>query len=114
MAIIGAGPAGTSAAIQLKKEGVAFDLFEKKRVGGLLWYANRVDNLLGHKGKGGKVLCHAFSDHLEASGIKVQKQKITDLNILENGFSIVEKNYSHVVLATGTYPKKLGIEGELH
>ena len=97
----------------MKKEGIAFDLFEKKRIGGLLWYASRVDNLLGHRGKNGKVLCHAFTDHMEAFGIEIRKEKVTELDILENGFTVNGNDYSHVVLATGTYPRKLGIEGEL-
>ena len=45
--IIGAGPAGSTAAIQLKRYGIPFLLIEKERVGGLLWNANLVENYPG-------------------------------------------------------------------
>ena len=45
--IIGAGPAGTMAAIQLKRYDIPFVLLEKERVGGLLWNANLVENYPG-------------------------------------------------------------------
>ncbi len=45
--IIGAGPAGMTAAIQLKRYGIPFVLLEKERVGGLLWNANLVENYPG-------------------------------------------------------------------
>ena len=45
--IIGAGPAGITAAIQLKRYSIPFILLEKERVGGLLWNANLVENYPG-------------------------------------------------------------------
>ena len=45
--IIGAGPAGITAAIQLKRYGIPFVLMEKNRAGGLLWNANLVENYPG-------------------------------------------------------------------
>ena len=42
--IIGAGPAGMAAAIQLKRYGITPLVFEKNRAGGLLWNANSVEN----------------------------------------------------------------------
>ena len=50
--IIGAGPAGMTAAIQLKRYGIPFVLLEKERVGGLLWNANLVENYPGFPGRG--------------------------------------------------------------
>ncbi|HIE03451.1 MAG TPA: FAD-dependent oxidoreductase, partial [Candidatus Latescibacteria bacterium] len=42
--VIGAGPAGVAAAIQLKRYGIKPLVFEKDRIGGLLWNANLVEN----------------------------------------------------------------------
>jgi thioredoxin reductase (NADPH) len=48
--IIGAGPAGMAAALQLKRYGITPRLFEKARPGGLLWNANCVENYPGFPG----------------------------------------------------------------
>ena len=45
--IIGAGPAGVAAAIQLKRSGLKPIVFEKDRIGGLLANANLVENYPG-------------------------------------------------------------------
>ena len=48
--IIGAGPAGLAAALQLRRRGVDFMFFERQRVGGLLNNANWVENYPGFPG----------------------------------------------------------------
>ena len=45
--IIGAGPAGLAAAMQLERQGVSALVFERSQVGGLLWNANLVENYPG-------------------------------------------------------------------
>jgi thioredoxin reductase len=45
--IIGAGPAGLSTAIQLKRYGIEPILLEKEEIGGLLRNANLVENYPG-------------------------------------------------------------------
>jgi len=47
MAIIGAGPAGLAAAIQLQRYGIQPFIFEEKSIGGLLKNANKIENYLG-------------------------------------------------------------------
>jgi len=48
--IIGAGPAGLAAAIQLERYAIPYILVEGKHVGGLLWNANLVENYPGFPG----------------------------------------------------------------
>jgi thioredoxin reductase (NADPH) len=48
--IVGAGPAGMAAALQLKRYGITARLFEGRRPGGLLWNANLVENYPGFPG----------------------------------------------------------------
>lgn len=45
--VIGAGPAGLAAALQLQRFRLTTRLFERSRPGGLLWNANRVENYPG-------------------------------------------------------------------
>ncbi|MGE5123202.1 MAG: FAD-dependent monooxygenase, partial [Acidobacteriaceae bacterium] len=64
--IIGAGPAGLAAAIQLKRYGVQTRLFERKKAGGLLHNANLVENYPGFpQGIAGPALVDLFVRHAE-------------------------------------------------
>ncbi|MGA1848157.1 MAG: NAD(P)/FAD-dependent oxidoreductase [Thermoplasmatota archaeon] len=114
IAIVGAGPAGISAAVQLKKEGLAFTLFEKGRPGGLLWYANRVDNLLAHRGRSGKELCRLFDDHLREMGIVIEYTEVRSIEMAGARFMVNGRDFSHVILATGSSPREVDIPGVLY
>lgn len=45
-------------------------------------------------------------------GIDVKKADITGIDVVENGFLINGKTYTHLILATGTVPNQLGKLGE--
>ena len=65
--VIGAGPCGVAAALQLKRSGVRTLLFEEQSVGGLLRNANLVENYPGFpKGISGRRLCALMEEHLAA------------------------------------------------
>ncbi|MBI4759517.1 MAG: NAD(P)/FAD-dependent oxidoreductase [Chloroflexi bacterium] len=111
VAIIGAGPAGTATAIQLKRHGIAPNLFEKSETGGLLRNANLVENYPGFPGGiSGLNLVNLFEKQLRESGIKVIYEEVTKLD-LEDGMFLVETPgricYSQVVVvASGTKPRR--------
>ena len=118
--MIGAGPAGLSAAVQLKKEKIEFQIFEKGRPGGLLRYANRVDNLLGHLGTAGRDLSEEMVSHALSMGIGIRNEEVVDLEMIEDGFKITTKGgevlSDRVILATGSTPIRsdlVGIQYEL-
>ncbi len=105
--IIGAGPAGVAAAIQLKRCGVEFVLCEKERVGGLLHEANLVENYLGFPdGISGPELVTRLQKHLDAQEIDVLKAEITQLNydgeLFRAETSVQRIAATHVVIASGT------------
>ncbi len=65
--IIGAGPAGIAAAIQLKRSGIDFLLLENSKIGGLLNEANLVENFPGiAAGITGKALAGRLKRQLNA------------------------------------------------
>jgi len=113
--IIGAGPAGISAAIQLKRSDIMPLILEKKRVGGLLREANLVENYPGFPGGIlGKKLANLFDQQLKKEGIEVHIEKVINLDF-ENGLFLIttEKrsfSASIVIIATGTQPRSLDIE----
>ena len=90
---------------------MAFKIFERKRVGGLLYYAYRVDNLIGHRGKDGRRLSMELDRHLEQMGAEVVHDDVTSVEKTDDGFLVNDEAFSHVILATGSTPRRLDIPG---
>ncbi len=113
VAIIGAGPAGISAAIQLKRYGIPFMLFEKSKPGGLLWNANLVENYPGFpEGITGPELIDNMRRHLDALDIKITGTAVTNIrphgdNFLLTGDSGKKDTFKYIILATGTSALRL-------
>ncbi|MGB7875406.1 MAG: NAD(P)/FAD-dependent oxidoreductase [Anaerolineales bacterium] len=112
VAIIGAGPAGTTAAIQLKRYGIPFVLLERERVGGLLWNANLVENYPGFPaGVSGPKLIHLIEKQMERIGVEVTFDSVSRLQYGRSGFHIktirAEYNPRYVIVASGTRPNPI-------
>jgi len=114
--IIGGGPAGIAAAIQLKRYNLNPVLFEYGRPGGLVRNANIIENYPGFpEGIIGEVLAELMIMQLESSGIPLYRERVEKLDYKRttDSLSIItpESTYqaSIVIIATGTKPKKLDI-----
>ena len=110
IAIIGAGPAGISTAIQLHRYGMDYVLLEKDRVGGLLWNANWIENYPGFSGGiSGPQLVARLEMHMRQLGVRVVQEKVIELDMKDDQFIIkVAKGNrvsQSVVIASGTKPK---------
>lgn len=107
--IVGAGPAGIAAAMQLQRSGIEFLLLEKNRIGGLLNEANLVENFPGiANGVSGKTLTMRLKRQLSAAGINIEKTQVLRLGYHDGCFMIQTENQiimaGKVVLACGTLP----------
>ncbi len=112
VAIIGAGPAGISAAIQLLRYGVNPLLFEKNIPGGLLRNANLVENYPGFpNGVTGKNLVRLLQKQIEISNVKVINETVTKLKYdeIEETFQLSSSRRDYacrfVLIASGSVPK---------
>ena len=114
--VIGAGPAGMVAAVQLKRAGLKVSLIEKGEVGGLLRNANRVENYMGFPNASGKELIKYFQDHLNEQKVPLIKEEVMEIGRDGEEFHVKTSNNNYlsrsVLIATGTIPKKACIEGE--
>jgi thioredoxin reductase len=106
VAIIGAGPAGIAAAIQLKRYGLDPLLLEAQQVGGLLLNANLVENYPGFpQGISGPELVALFKRQLAALGVRVHHEGVRRLSFIDELFLVEttdERASRLVIVASGT------------
>jgi thioredoxin reductase (NADPH) len=110
VAIIGAGPAGLSAAIQLKRFGFDPLVFEMDSVGGLLRNANLVENYPGFPGGiPGAALIQLFEEQACSVGVSITPGQVLSLDYDEESFLIQTEAQDYraqiVIVATGTQPR---------
>jgi thioredoxin reductase (NADPH) len=110
--IIGAGPAGIAAAIQLKRYGIEPVVLEREEVGGLLRNAYLVENYPGFpEGITGPDLVGLFKKQLRNWGIKVRFERVLELEYQDQVFFAETDREAFkatfVVIATGTKPKRI-------
>ncbi len=115
--IIGGGPAGISAALQLQRFGLRTVLFEKNELGGLMLNANLVENYPGFpSGASGRKLAMNFKKQLENTCVRWIKLNVEAVTKDDTTFQICTDGkifQAHtVIIATGSVPKKLNILGE--
>ncbi|MFA7327424.1 MAG: NAD(P)/FAD-dependent oxidoreductase [Candidatus Kapaibacterium sp.] len=108
--IIGAGPAGVSSAIYLKRAGFNILVVEKKEVGGLVKNAFRIENYLTYKSITGYKIAVLIKKQLSYNKVNVV---IDEINEVAYNKSYVLKSDNNcyytkcVLIATGTKPKML-------
>lgn len=104
IAVVGAGPAGLSAATELAAAGHEVHLFEASgQIGGQFNLAKRIP------GKG------EFEETLRYFGQMIQETGVhLHLNTPVTADGLVQQSFERVVLATGITPRTLNIEGAQH
>lgn len=115
--IIGAGPAGLSAALQAAREGVSALVIERSTVGGQALAANFIENYLGFpNGISGKELMKYFITQVQNRDIEIAKENVEAISRGPECFEIRtdlnSRKAKTVIVATGLSPKRLHIPGE--
>lgn len=115
--IIGAGPAGISAAIYLWRAGLEPLLMEEDAPGGLLRRAGMIENYPGFpEGIPAARLIDRFIEHLHSVGGSVVRASVECISRNDDGtYTVstpVEAHRTRVaIVATGTRPRMVAIEG---
>ncbi len=113
IAVIGGGPAGAVAALQLRRYGFDPVLFERNRIGGLALNANRIDNYLGFPdGISGPKLAGLISEQLKRHAAKIVRHEVSMLDHSRDRFILETSRreryfFDIVVAASGTYPRRM-------
>ncbi len=107
--IIGAGPAGIAAGIQLKRYGLEPVIFEKHKPGGLLRNANLVENYPGFPdGISGVDLVKLLEKQVVKFSLNIKKRDVTAVEYSDNLFEIKHDDEitrsKALLIASGTKP----------
>ncbi|MEE8575642.1 MAG: NAD(P)/FAD-dependent oxidoreductase [candidate division Zixibacteria bacterium] len=112
VAIIGGGPAGIAAAIQLSRSGRTIILFEGERIGGMLSCANLIENYPGFEGGiRGEELAAIFQKQLAEHPVTIVKSWVTSLEYDSTAYTVHSElktiQSASVIVASGTKAKAL-------
>ncbi len=117
--IIGAGPAGITAALYAKRKALSVRIFESKAAGGQTADAIWVENYTGMKKIEGIKLMQKMQEHLKDFDVEIDEAaEITGIKKTETGFEIDMENGEEkiaakaVILCTGSKYKMLNVPGE--
>ena len=113
--IIGAGPAGLTAAIYLLRENKKIKIIEKETIGGKITSSARVDNYPGFTSISGSELADKLFDQVTNLGGEIdieEMQSIKDGKIKEVITDEGRYQTKSIILATGTYFNTLKLENE--
>ena len=115
--IIGAGPAGLTAAIYASRGGLKVAMLEKLAPGGKVIKTADIENWPGFKSIQGPDLAMDLFEHAQNFGAEYLYGNVVD--IIDNGITkkvICEDGNEYeayaVIIATGTKERKIGIKGE--
>lgn len=114
--IIGAGPAGLTAAIYAARAGVSAMVLEKSIYGGQVSLTSEVDNFPTRQGTGGPEFANSLYEQATAQGAEVRFEEVqaVELDGEIKRVTTAEKVYEArtVILAGGASHRKLNCPGE--
>jgi len=114
--VIGAGPAGLTAAIYAKRAEKSVLVIEKESFGGQITHSPRVENYPGYVSLSGSELGDKMFEHAVALGAEIELDTVTGISGERGNITVTtecgEFSAKSVIIATGSKHRTLGLEGE--
>ncbi len=114
--IIGAGPAGLTAAIYASRAGLDTAIIERGAPGGKMFVTHEIENYPGFENISGRELSQTMHKHALKFGAKYEYGDVKEIIDLGETKKVItnmnEYEAKKVIIATGTENKKLGAPGE--
>jgi thioredoxin reductase (NADPH) len=114
--IVGAGPAGLTAAIYARRAEKSVLIIEKESFGGQITHSPRVENYPGFTEISGNELADKLLEQIMVQGAEIELDEIVGISGEVGNYTVtgMVKSYQAktVIIATGSHHRQLGIDGE--
>ena len=114
--IIGAGPAGLTAAIYARRAGKTVAVLEKSGFGGQITHSPKVENYPGFNEISGAELADKLTEQALYQGADIELETVTGIEKRADGFAVVTEDGEYpcksVIIAAGAEPRRLGVARE--
>lgn len=114
--VIGAGPAGLTAAVYARRAGKTVLLLEKSTFGGQVTYSPKIENVPGFVSVSGAELADKLVEQALSQGADIEMETVTSVAKTENGFAVTTDDITHtcraLIIAAGVKHRLLGLDGE--
>lgn len=116
IAVVGAGPAGLTAALYARRAGKTVVVIEKENFGGQITFSPKLENYPTAMAISGSEFAEKLMEQAEAHGTVLEMDNITAVEKTAAGFTLKGEYGSYdaktVILATGSKHRTLGIAHE--
>lgn len=114
--IIGAGPAGLTAAVYARRAGKSVLVLEKAGFGGQITYSHKIENFPSAQSISGTELADKMMEQAISQGADIELEEALEIEKTGEGF-LIKTDFSEydckaVIIATGAKHRTLGAEGE--
>ena len=115
--IIGAGPAGLTAAIYALRANKSVLILEKSSFGGQMTFSPKIENYPGFVSVSGTELADSLVEQALAQGAEVELEEVESITLNPDGTKTVKTDSGEhcskaVIIATGAKHRLLGVKGE--
>lgn len=114
--IVGAGPAGLTAALYARRAGKSVLVLEKETFGGQITHSPKVENYPGIAQMSGTEFADLLLEQVLAQGAEVEMETVTGVRRTADGFDVQTEGETYtarsVILATGSRHRQLGLPHE--
>ena len=95
--IVGAGPAGMSAAIYLKRAGINPLIIEKSAPGGTLNKTSKIENYPGYTDKDGTTLAFRMYSQIEELGVDLKIEEVINIEETDDLFVVIKEESINLI-----------------
>lgn len=114
--IVGAGPAGLTAALYARRAEKKVLVLEKQTFGGQITYSPRVENYPGFMQMSGNEFAEKLMDQVMAQGADIELDEVTEISGNDGEFTVIGKSGEYkgksIIIASGAKHRHLGLEKE--
>ncbi|MCD6098493.1 FAD-dependent oxidoreductase [bacterium] len=116
LVVVGAGPAGMTAALYAARGGLSTVVYDKGMPGGLIASTDRIENYPGVESISGFELAGRMRKQAESFGARFRSGELKSIrkegSVFSMDFSGESVESKAVIFAAGSVPRKLGVDGE--